>query len=231
MQDDAHLQLLSLDEIAARCAAETQRYLQHALSHDVRFCYELFRRALVENNQDAYTQLCRCYADLVARWVRRRLRFAFTDQDVEACVNWAFASMFRSLARPGAFARFTALERLLSYLRSCAYSAAETENRSVYVQETELAEDIPAATGDDLLDPILQAAQAETVRRLVDAILKDDRERTVYEAYFSLRLPPRTIYEMYPALFRDVQDVHRVKQVMLERISRSLHKARQELGL
>jgi DNA-directed RNA polymerase specialized sigma24 family protein len=235
MQDEsaarrAGTHAFSIEELAGHCLGETQRYMQHGVSHDTLSCYELFRRAVVDNDQAAYAHLCGCYAPLVARWVRKRLRFTHTSHDVDACVNWAFASMFRSLARPGAFAQFSALEPLLSYLRSCAFSAAETENRRVYAHEIELLEDLSTGA-DDVLDPILQAAEAEMVRRMVEALLKDDRERTVYESYFSLGLPPRAIFDMHPTLFRDVQDVHRVKQIMLERIGRSLHKSRQELGL
>jgi hypothetical protein len=226
----ADVYALSAAQLADLCAAATARYLHGGGAHDTRSCYDLFRRAVVDSDQAACTYLCQCYGDLVARWVRKRLRFAYTAQDVEACVNWAFASMFRSLARPGAFDRFPALEPLLSYLRACAYSAAETENRAVFAEEVELHDNVPAA-GDDLLAPILQTAEAQTVRRVVDALLKDERERTVYEAYFAFGLPPRTIFELHPTLFRDVQDVHRVKQIMLERIGRSLHKSRQELGL
>lgn len=235
MQDEAaaggaDMHALPLEALADHCLGETQRYVQYGVSHDTRSCFELFRRAVVDNDQAAYTHICNCYAPLVARWVRKRLRFAYTSQDVDACVNWAFASMFHSLARPGAFAQFPALEPLLSYLRSCAFSAAETENRRVYAQEIELLDDLSTGV-DAVLDSVLQAADAEAVRTVVAALLKDERERTAYESYFVFGLPPRAIFEMYPSLFRDVQDVHRVKQIMLERIGRSLHKSRQESGL
>jgi len=235
MQDEsaahrADMFAFSLEALAGHCFGETQRYMQHGVAHDTLSCYELFRRAVVDNDQAAYSHICSCYAPLVARWVRKRLRFTYSSHDVDACVNWAFASMFRSLARPGAFAQFPGLEPLLSYLRSCAFSAAETENRRVYAHEVELAEDLATGT-DDVLGSILQTADADAVRSVVEALLKDEREQTVYESYFALGLAPRAIFEMYPTLFRDVQDVHRVKQIMLERIGRSLRKSRQELGL
>ena len=234
MQDDAHILSLSLDEITSRCASETTRFRQDRQKHDTRFCLELFRRALTQNDQAAYAQICRSYADMVAGWVRSRLNADASNEDVEECVNWAFASMFRSLGQPGAFERFSALDRLLGYLRSCAFSAAQNVNRKARVQESELSDELAGelvGSEGDPLGPILQAAQADTIRQLVNALLKDERERMVYECYFTMDLPPRTIFEMFPALFRNIQDVHRVKQIMLERLSRTLTKARPELGL
>lgn len=230
MPDKAQIRVLPTDDIAHNCGAETQRYLNGATNSDTRYCYELFRRAIDDRDETAFTYLCRCYEGLVAQWVRSRLRAPHAPQDIEECVNWAFASMFRSLARTDAFARFSNLESLLSYLRNCAISAAETENRRRRSPEIELSEEMPDV-GDDLLGVIIRNARNEQIRQIIESALKNDRERTVYECYFNLGLPPRTIYDMYSTLFQNIQDVHRTKQIMLERIGRILSRASVDLDL
>ena len=194
--------------------------MDRQVEHDTRYCYEVFRRAFVGGSQDAYELICRQYAPMVTNWVRVRLRSAALDDAVEECVNWAFASMFHSLSRPGAFAKFESIRHLLAYMRSCAVSAAETENRKNKIMD-ELTESL-VSTEEGPERSVIRAETVEIVRRIVLPMLKDERERIVYESYFALDLPPRVIYEMNPTVFADVRDVHRVKQVMLERIGRAL---------
>lgn len=214
------IESVPLEVLAQQCALETRRFLDRQVEHDTRYCYEVFRRAFVVGNQDAYALICGQYSSIVANWVRARLRSAALEEALEECVNWAFASMFHSLSRPGAFAKFESLGHLLAYMRSCAFSAAETENRKNKIMD-ELTESL-VSTEEEPERSVIRAETIENVRRIVLPLLKDERERIVYECYFALDLAPRVIYEMNPTVFTDVRDVHRVKQVMLERIGRAL---------
>src|SRR5688500_3759623 len=152
------IESLPLDLLAHQSALETRRFLDGQVEHDTRYCYEVFRRAFVEGNQDAYTLICRQYAPMVTNWVRVRLRSAALDEAVEECVNSAFASMFHSLSRPGAFAKFESIRHLLAYMRSCAVSAAETENRKNKIMD-ELTESLVSSEEG----PERSVIRAETV--------------------------------------------------------------------
>ncbi len=228
MQVDQDIQSLPVNTLAEHCVVETQKFLDRKSGHDTRYCFEMFRRAFVENNQDAYTFISKHYSSLVSRWARERLPFAHSEQVLEECVNWAFASMFRTLSRPGAFDQFPSLERVISYMRSCAFSAAETENRKRRHSNTvELADQL--SSGEESPEKaLIRAETSEKVRQIVLPLLKDEREQIVYECYFALDMPPRVIFQMNPTLFQNVKEVHRVKQIMLERLSRALRRISEE---
>src|SRR5258708_6683331 len=62
------LQLLSINELARRCSEETNKFLRQSVSND-RYCLELFRRAIVKRDDDAWACIYQQYAPLVLTWV------------------------------------------------------------------------------------------------------------------------------------------------------------------
>src|SRR5690242_4220015 len=88
---------LSLDAIAQRCEEETANY-RRKLAADTQYCFELFRRALEDQAQDAFTALFQIYQPQCARWVRGFDGFADTDEPTpDGFVSEAFARLFRDL--------------------------------------------------------------------------------------------------------------------------------------
>src|SRR5262245_34424784 len=61
---------MSLAVLALHCATESERFY-HGRSHDTRFAYELFRRAVVERDELAWEHVYTHYSPLVEGWVRR----------------------------------------------------------------------------------------------------------------------------------------------------------------
>lgn len=185
---------------------------------DTQYCFELFRRALVDHNQQAYELVYTQYKGMVTQWVKSRLHVPYINEDVEECVNWAFASMFSSVSKEGNFGKFPALNRLLSYLQSCAYSAAAGKNRKSKVIVEELVEELGDDT--DLVEDILDEEKKKTARSLVETNLKSGQEWIVYEEYFEWGFMPKQIYARHPDKFLHTQEVSRVKQILLERLER-----------
>ena len=56
---------------------------------------------------------------------------------------------------------------------------------------------------------------------LLDTLLHTDNERLVTELYFIQGMKPRMIYEQHSDHFANVQEVYRVKQNLMERLSRN----------
>ena len=69
-RDDKVLQAehLSVAELTLFCTAETNKFLKQMGSNDV-FCLELFRRAIVHRNEEAWGSIYQQYAPLVLTWV------------------------------------------------------------------------------------------------------------------------------------------------------------------
>lgn len=217
MANTVDIHRIPLATLGDRCAEETKRYLQKLL-HDTQYCFELFRRAFVDENQQAYERICVEYKGMVTKWVKSRLRLPHINENVEECVNGAFASMFNRLAKDNNFAQFPRLERILGYLQSCAHSAAEDENRKSKMRMEEIPEEFGSKI--DIESGLLKDEQEAAIRQLVKANLKNEQERIVYEEYFEWGFMPRQIYARHPDQFSNVAEVHRSKQFLLERLKR-----------
>ncbi len=62
-----HLAPVSLDELVARCAHETDQFTHHRPS-DPRYAFELLRRALADDCAEAFTHVYQLYQRMTWRW-------------------------------------------------------------------------------------------------------------------------------------------------------------------
>ncbi len=97
MLDQTDLQRLTIASISDRCAQETALFFQHS-SYDPRYCYELFRRAIVEHNQHAWAAIYAQYRLLVTSWIERHPAFEASGEEVDYFTNRTFEKMWVSAA-------------------------------------------------------------------------------------------------------------------------------------
>lgn len=222
MSQPSDLSAFALASIASRCARETDLFFQRQ-RYDPRYCFELFRRAIVDRSQRAWELVYVQYRPLVASWVKRHPAYVNSGEEAQYYVNRAFERMWRAI--PAAkFNRFPDLKALLRYLQMCVHSvvldkvrAAEQAvvDRQVENVTTEnLAE--AAADGDLALGPIHRQEFWEQISRR----LRDAKEQRVVYGSFVLALKPRELYERYPNTFHDVKEIYRVKENVLARLGR-----------
>jgi hypothetical protein len=212
----APLTRLPLRRVAERCHQESTLYLERG-PHDPRFCYELWRRAIVDRDQRAWDAVYRQYAELtpvVRHWVERHSMFSATGEDAAYFVNRAFERLWQALDAQK-FTRFPDLPALLRYLKLCVHSSITDHVRGAR-DEDELPEDerhdiaAPAATRDDGGD----------LWELVAARLDGGQEQTAVYARYVLAMKPQEIYEAYPGLYASVKQVYAVLQNALRRLRR-----------
>jgi DNA-directed RNA polymerase specialized sigma24 family protein len=222
MAHSSELELLTLAGVAHRCAQETHRFFQRQ-GHDPRFCFELFRRAIVERSQQAWGLIYAQYRPLVAGWVERHSAFASSGEEVQYFVNRAFEKMWAALT-PVKFHRFPDLKSLLRYLQMCVHSTIlDTVRRSeVPVVDLEVAESVVASnrSAPDAGETALDRIHGQEIWSLVSARLKDEKERKAVYGSFVLALKPRELQAQYPDIFRDVKEVYRAKENVLARLGR-----------
>ena len=86
------MELLSINDLARCCSEETNKFLKQSVSND-RYCLELFRRAIVRRDDDAWVCIYQQYAPLVLTWVNQhQSAVPLLGQDGSApLVNAAFA--------------------------------------------------------------------------------------------------------------------------------------------
>ena len=231
MSHKASLQLLTLAGIAHRCAQETDHFFRRQ-SHDPRYCFELFRRAIVHRNERAWELVYEQYRPLVIGWVERHPAFPPSGEEVQYFVNRAFEKMWSGVS-PDKFDRFPDLKSLLSYLQMCGHSAIVDEARSseratVVVDEAVLAGK-SVSQGSAIEDRALDRAQRDAFWRLIAGQMNDEKEWLVVHSTFILALKPREIYAEFPNRFDDVAEIYRIKQNVIARFRRD-HELQKLLG-
>lgn len=219
---------LTLTGVNFRCAQESQRFFRHQ-SHDPRYCYELFRRAILERNERAWELIYSQYHALVTGWVMRNPSFPASGEEAQYFVNRAFEKMWAAFT-PAKFGQFTDLKSLLRYLQMCVHSVIVDFGRLAEQTawgrelENELEDELfqtEMADGDvDVEEQAAETTDRAAFWRLLESRLQDDRERLVLEGCFVLDLKPREIYARSPGRFRDVNEIYRLKENVLARLRR-----------
>lgn len=215
MHLDNDLRTFSFAEIVRRCQQETTRYFQKRLP-DNRYCFELFRLALVEQHQEAWHALYDQYRPLVLSWLQRGNRLAQVEESGEALINETFVKFWGAMS-PTKFATFLSLGALLDYLQACAGSVIlDWLRRKKRLELGELEADLPnhaAERSDEELHRQELVAQ-------IDARLKDDDERLIFFAMFTLGMTPREICDEWGDRFGTVRRVNQIRQNIVERLRR-----------
>jgi hypothetical protein len=220
MSHDIEPQHMGLDDLADWCAHQTELYFQH-LGHDPRYCFELFRRAIREQDQPAWRLICLQYQALVTGWVRQHSRFESSGEEIQYFVNGAFAKIAISLT-PDKFAGFSDIGSLLRYLKLCVHSVIADYNR---LAEQERFAPLEDASEERSPDP---SPEEQTMDRsgqqelwdLINSRLNDEKERSVVYGSFVLALKPQELQELFPNRFSDVDEIYRVKQNVIARLRR-----------
>ena len=216
-------QTLSINELARCCSEETNKFLKQSVSND-RFCLELFRRAIVKRDDDAWACIYAQYAPLVLTWVTQHQSAApMLGQDGSApLVNAAFAKFSQALT-PAKMDNFDSLAAILKYLKMCVHSVVADEVRSrqsrQFEETLELIEHEPAS--DDPADDVVASISAQGLWQVIQEELNGEDERLlIYLAYIH-GMKPSEISNHNRRLFPTVDDVYRIKRNVLERLRRN----------
>lgn len=208
------LSSLPLGQLAQQCAAQSERYFQRQDS-DPRYCYELLRRAIFERNQQAWTLFYNQYRPLVASWVLRHPAFVQSGEEVQYFVNCAYEKFWSAMS-PQKFGNFVDLKSLLRYLQMCVHSVIVDQIRQA--EHSALSLNLETTHGDS--GGALDRAAREEFWRWLEPRLHSDKERQVIYGSFFMELKPRELYAEFRQVFRDVGEVHRVKENVLARLRR-----------
>lgn len=219
----ASLQTFSINELARCCSEETNKFLKQSVSND-RYCLELFRRAIVKRDDDAWACIYQQYAPLVLTWVTQHQSAApMLGQDGSApLVNAAFAKFAQALT-PAKMDHFDSLAAILKYLKMCVHSVVADEVRArqsrQYEETLELIEHEPAS--DDPADDVISSITAQGLWQVIQEELNGEDERLlIYLAYIH-GMKPGEISSQHRRLFPTVDDVYRIKRNVLERLRRN----------
>lgn len=221
MSFEAGVQQMPLDALAQRCNQETDRYLKQKVN-DTRYCFELFRRAFQDGSAAAWDFICRQYQALVMGWVTKHSAFASTREDPEYFVNGVFGKISGTMTAEK-FGGFSDLGYLLRYLKMCVHSVIMDYTRAMDAEELS---DWDEATEEQSKEPTpeeqaIDRSEGQRLWQFLRGLLPDEKERLVIYASFVLDLKPQEIFEHYPHVFENVDEIYRIKQNVITRLRRN----------
>ena len=222
MSHENELQQMAVGDLAQRCAQETDLYFTHQ-DYDSRYCFELFRRAIQNKDQNAFKVVWVQYEPLVARWVEkwmdRHPDLPFFQEETQDFIAQAFERFWISFT-PAKFDKSHSLAAVLRYLQMCVNGAitdAWRKARRIQLEqdareeEQELSE--PEPSPEELL-------QSDEFWQLIKKKAKEPKEYVVVYASFHLDLSPREILVEYHGEFKDIKEIYQHKANFLERLER-----------
>ncbi len=214
---------LSINELARCCSEETNKFLKQNASND-RFCLELFRRAIVKRDDDAWGCIYQQYAPLVLTWVTQHQSAApLLGQDGSGpLVNTAFAKFSQALT-PAKMGNFDSLAAILKYLKMCVHSVVADEVRArqarQYEETLESIEHEPASS--DPADDVVSNISAQGLWQVIQEELNGEDERILIYLAYVQGMKPSEISSQHRRHFPTVDDVYRIKRNVLERLRRN----------
>lgn len=213
--------LMELGSLARRALAESRRFYRHE-EYDSCFAYELFRRALVERDDIAWSMIFEQYTPLVEHWVRRTGAFTVSGETSDFFVSSAFTRFWRAIPAER-FGSFPTLASLLNYLRRCATCVVIDTARSQSFAE--LLPEESVNWNDQRLGHADEEATDRVSRdefwRLIDGLLTSEAERVIVRCSFLLGMKPGDIYAQAGALFGSVEEIYTMKRGLLTRLRKS----------
>ena len=168
--------------------------------------YELFRRAIVERDEQAWIESATRYRPLLAAWASRCSASAALTESYDDLADQAFARAWSALS-PERFASFPTLAALLAYMRACVTTTVIDHARSELSRER-MEQAIQA---DEVATPeqlIMDQFQRQEIWRLAETAVASEQERVVLRETFVYDLPPRAILRRHPDLFANAHAIY-----------------------
>lgn len=181
--------------------------------------FELFRRAIVDRDQESWQALMSLYHDHVLHWC---LRSGASFGDGEEMVESAWVKFWQSYTAAKFAGAAGSTSAVLGYLKLCSRSVVldELRRRARLVPLEERQHD--AEYGMEEPSPVdIEPIDTPSFWRLIDEHLRDERDRLIVHLTYELGLRPAEIQRRHPDLFPSIRDVYRVTRNILDRLRRS----------
>lgn len=180
--------------------------------------YELFRRAVVERDAEAWAAIALRYRPMLISWVGRCPAAAAAGESFEDMADEGLARAWRALT-PGRFADFPNLAALLGYLHVCVTATVIDAARARLAYER-----IGQQSVEDTHKPLEQAVLDQIGRaelwELVIGLAACEAERVALIERYVFDLPPRVIQSRHPDLFPSVMNIYAATRNVCDRLRR-----------
>jgi len=205
---------MSVATLAERCAREMARSRRRQSADDT-YCFELFRRAVAERDQQAWEAAYSQYWRMVRSWIGP------SHPAVEDLTQEVFARFSQRFCPCEFSSRFHHLGGILGFMKVCARNLCINFARKCKREEI-LMEYLGSIDPPNLSTETqaMNSVFGQELTAYIDSCLQDAKERLVFYLSFELGLKPREIHKMHPDKFASPKEVSRIKERILDRLRR-----------
>jgi hypothetical protein len=221
------LRVMKLSSLAERCMNEMNKYRRGEVP-DNQYGLELFRRAMVEHDSDAWTCVQKCFSEIVLVWLRRhpRREEAYRLDSEENYIAQAFERFWQATTCNQQLA-FTSIAAALQYLHA-SLNGAILDTLRGYARQKE----IPLPEPGFVEEPFVEEPEDATeLWEVIQGLLPHAREKRLGYLLFYCGLKPRDIIRYRPQEFSDVREIYTLRRNIMERLLRNADKIRWRLGV
>ncbi|MGB1249335.1 MAG: RNA polymerase sigma factor [Candidatus Promineifilaceae bacterium] len=184
-------------------------------------CMELFRRAIIEQDNEAWVLIYANFEKLIGHWISRKT--IPEDSEINDLVHDAWERFVRYYSAEH-YRKAEAFPYIVAYLRRCADTAVQEAIRKsqkearVKENDSEILE--YRLSNDD--QSAGEKLDNESAWDTIMAYCKDEKERIVLYQTIVHDMKRREILKAYPHLFKNENDLKQVKQTLMKRLKRKL---------
>src|SRR5215469_6130126 len=210
---------MSLPVLTAQCLEELDTYRRGEPYTDI-YGAELFRRATLQDNQEACASVQHCFGGMVRGWLRCHpsRETACRLESEEHYVAQTFAR-FRQATASYQLVEFSQLSAALQYLRASLHGAILDTLRA-YAQPKGVSRPV---SGEP---PVEDRTGSCEVWNILKTILSNSLEQRLAYLLFHCGLGPREIVHFCPQEFSDAQEIYRLRYNIMERLLRNVDSLR-----
>jgi DNA-directed RNA polymerase specialized sigma24 family protein len=207
---------LSPSQLRQRCAA-----VQRGMAVHEPFCYELFRRAIVQKDQRCWEEIFDHYQSFVRSWLKKMVPSGRVHEiEEQEMITIIFGKFWRSYDRTR-FSRAQHVGQILSYLQSCVVSCVNDERRKQKrkgLKTVEWNDQTPDSDALEHLEDVLKVIYCQQVWQKLEELCQTEQERVILRLSVVDDCKPKEIAELRPELFVDADDVYPIKRKLMERL-------------
>lgn len=220
---------MSLKALVDRCSREIGNFRRGA-EFDDQYCLELFRRAIMQQDQEAWEILQEQFKKEVFGWLRRhpRREIACRFDSEENYVAHAFTRFWQATSRNQQI-EFLTLASALRYLQASLNGAimdtvrAYSRTKETPLPDYEYFPNEPLAEDNNDRD-------SQELWETIKGLFINEREQRLAYLLFHCGLKPREIVIHCVDEFGDVREIYRLRRNIYERLMRNRDHIRWQLS-
>lgn len=177
---------------------------------------ELLRRVIAHGDQDAWAGFQRCLEETVLTWLHTHpSRETACRGSCEKCLVAQAFERFRQAVVQTQMA-FETLAAVLVYLRASLHGVILDRLRTLS-RPKEVSSLVPGLAGEPRTEDQMDSNE---IWEALQTLLPSARERRLAYLLYHCGLHPREIQHCYPQEWSNVQEIHRLRRTIVERLLR-----------